>query len=57
MARYIKTPDEYWLDIPKKNNSIFMAGGITTPDWRSEVVEQLDDLDVVLIDPVRDDYN
>lgn len=43
--------------IPKGIPSLFMGGGITNcPDWQADMKEQLQDLEIVLINPRRLDF-
>ncbi len=53
--QYIEAPTEY---TPKPAPfAIFLGGGITgTPDWQKEVAQKLDNYDVVLLNPRREDF-
>lgn len=57
MARYVEAPEQYWWDLPKKEKSIFMAGGITgCPDWQKEMRSLLEDTSLILINPRRENF-
>jgi hypothetical protein len=58
MARVIKPPAPIELD--GKTPTIFLAGSIdmgAAEDWQAVVVESLRDLDVVILNPRRDEWN
>jgi hypothetical protein len=51
---YIEAPNR---EFPAAKKSIFLAGGITgCSDWQSKVKQQLEDLDIVLLNPRRKDF-
>lgn len=58
---YVEAPEE-WSPreyIPHEGGAygVFLAGGITDcPDWQSELVGMLDDANVVLLNPRRQDF-
>jgi hypothetical protein len=53
IMKYIEAPEIYRVG----KLSIFLAGGITNcPDWQSEMVELLKDLDVVIYNPRRKNF-
>jgi hypothetical protein len=57
MATVVKAPNPYNTNL---QYSIFMAGAIDMGQaraWSSEVVEALSDIDVLLLDPRRDDWS
>jgi hypothetical protein len=51
---YVEAPNK--VEVNKK--SIFLAGGITgCPDWQSELVKKIKDLDIVVYNPRRADFD
>ncbi len=52
----IRCPDRYR---PKfYETSLFLGGGITScPPWRNKIIELLKDSDLILIDPVRENFD
>jgi hypothetical protein len=51
---YVEVPHK--IEVNKK--SIFLAGGITgCPDWQKKVVEKIKDLDIVIYNPRRADFD
>ena len=51
---YVEAPHK--VEVNKK--SIFLAGGITgCPDWQKKVVEKIKDLDIVIYNPRRADFD
>lgn len=58
MATEIKAPDRVPWDSTKKK--IFLAGSIemgAAPDWQSRVVEKLKNMNVILLNPRRDNWD
>jgi hypothetical protein len=56
MAEVFKAPAKY----PKRKFTIFLAGSIDmgeAQDWQSKVANDLNDLDVVFLNPRRDDWD
>ena len=56
MAKEIQAPNKY----SKKGFTIFLGGAIDqgeAEDWQSKVVEELDDLNVTILNPRRDDWD
>ena len=56
MAKEIKAPESYTLD----KFSIFLGGAIDqgkAGDWQAKVAKALADLDVILLNPRRDDWD
>jgi hypothetical protein len=52
---YIEAPEKYSKSLNLK--SVFLAGGITDcPDWQSEIVKLLNDIDVALLNPRRKNF-
>ena len=52
MAEYIECP-EIW-----GSPSLFMGGGISgCPDWQTQLVEELDDVNLVLVNPRRKEFD
>ena len=52
--RYIEAPNTTGPDVAMK---VFLAGGITgCPDWQSDVVRYLEDVDVTVFNPRREDF-
>lgn len=50
---YVEAPNR----ITENKVSLFLAGGITgCPDWQSEMVKSLDDLDIVVYNPRRKNF-
>lgn len=57
MFKYLKAPDELGCDYEKYPRRVFLAGGVTTKEhWQEEVAEKLRDLDILLINPRRNNY-
>ncbi len=55
------TQDMQYIEAPSreepKHSSIFLAGGITNcPDWQSQIIEKLRDLDVTVFNPRRKNF-
>lgn len=51
---YVEAPHK--VEVSKK--SIFLAGGITDcPDWQKKVVEKIKDLDIVIYNPRRANFD
>ena len=54
MMIYVEAPHK--VEVNKK--SIFLAGGITgCPDWQKKVVEKIKDLDIVIYNPRRANFD
>ena len=56
--RHIKSPDPLVLD--RSRRSVFLAGSIeqgSAEDWQTRVAEALQDLDITVINPRRDDWD
>jgi len=56
MARIVKASADYTLNRP----SVFLAGTIDNGkgvDWQTEVENELDDLDIIILNPRRNDWN
>ena len=48
------------ITVEENRSTIFLAGSIEmggAPDWQAQVIRELGDLDVVLLNPRRDDWN
>jgi hypothetical protein len=51
---YVEAPNK--IEVNKK--SIFIAGGITDcPDWQKELIEKIKDLDIVVYNPRRSNFD
>jgi hypothetical protein len=60
MATTYKPPASFTPAIKSQKFSVFLAGSIemgTAPDWQAEVENQLADLDMVIYNPRRDDWD
>ena len=58
MATEIKAPDRVPWDSTKKK--IFLAGSIdmgTAPDWQSDIITKLKDMDALILNPRRKDWD
>ena len=52
--KYIEAPDEYL----GSEKSLFLGGGISNcPDWQKEIVSQLEGLDLVILNPRRNNFD
>lgn len=51
--QYFEAPQPVQANLP----SVFLAGGITNcPDWQSDVVSKMADLDVAILNPRRENF-
>ena len=54
--RYIEAP--FYYELLPNQPKVFLAGGITScPDWQSEFVEKVKDIDITIFNPRRKSFD